>query len=376
MPSFSLNKHEAEMNAYERLNEILSRNQDLAVEVEVIPPEFSPDDPILEEGNSLGLVKSFFVAAFIRAREIFDIRSREKYDRVSQSLLRTNREGSKYVNIDCNYFKSDLDATRIILLFSPEHLTAANFRKRALLSGIAEHGIESATSDMIYSHELALLDTILMSHLPRQTKSPTLWHHRYWLHTTFMPRILELNRKGPDQRPSLLIRELNCVLKSGERHPKNFYAWQYMRNLVKLVSGTVDICDRPAFIEEMNTVAVCVQDWCLRHVSDVSGWAFLIFFLHSYEVDTKKIVALVSETLNLAINLRWDNESVWYFLRTMIASGIFPERDQLILLHKIEVSRKTKLLGTPNTPKDNAAKWIYERAKEQMPRECEEAQGN
>lgn len=74
----------AQEKAYRSLNEALSRHQNVAAEVEVIPPEYGSNDQLLEEGNSLGIPKLLFVAAFVRARDIFQKGAKDNFEQVSQ----------------------------------------------------------------------------------------------------------------------------------------------------------------------------------------------------------------------------------------------------------------------------------------------------
>src|ERR1700753_4144206 len=70
------------------------------------------------------------------------------------------------------------DSSRIILLFDPEHITAANFRKRRIIN---LRQTSSARLPEAYAQEIHFLNSILTSPLHRQSKSPTLWFHRWWL---------------------------------------------------------------------------------------------------------------------------------------------------------------------------------------------------
>src|ERR1700744_3971783 len=110
--------------------------------------------------------------------------------------------------------------TFIILLFDPEYITAANFRKRRIQTLFASSELHSNFKD-----ELLFLNTILTSPLHRQSKSPTLWHHRWWLLTEVLPRL----NIGDSNLQTIVASEFAAVMKAGERHPNNYYAFQHGR---------------------------------------------------------------------------------------------------------------------------------------------------
>jgi hypothetical protein len=157
--------------AYDALSSYLEAHHKQIVEVEILPPAIKPQDGLfMKDGLSLGIPKKIFALAFVEAGKIFI--ENAKTDK-SHSLA--------------------LQATRVILFFEPEHLTAANFRKRKLeeLRTDTTPAAQLAYRKAI-KHEFCFLDSILTSPLHRQSKSPTLWHHRLWLLELFRPKILEL----------------------------------------------------------------------------------------------------------------------------------------------------------------------------------------
>ncbi|KAH7389335.1 hypothetical protein DE146DRAFT_680217 [Phaeosphaeria sp. MPI-PUGE-AT-0046c] len=238
----------------------------------------------MQDGYNLGVPKKVLAVAFVEARKIFFKNAR---DEDGQSLA--------------------LQATKVMLLFDPEHLTAANFRKRRLTALKSD---DTPSAQLAYrkalKYEFCFLDTILTSPLHRQSKSPTLWHHRLWLLDLFRPKIVELI---PEHiREKFLRTELDSVCKSGEQHPKNYYAWQYARRLVERIHGMGPILD----------FAQCVKDWCCKHPSDTSGWSCLLYLVPMVEPEAKR-TRLVREVLGFALKLRLDQESLWVFIRTIMA---------------------------------------------------------
>lgn len=278
--------------AYERLSLFFSSHQDKRIEIEILPPAFQPPDGILmEDGFSLGIPKKILALAYIEARKTFFM-NRHAADETSQS--------------------DALLATKTMLLFDPEHLTAANFRKRNLLALKTQ---KSLTAQSVYlesvRHEFLFLDSILTSPLHRQSKSPTLWYHRLWL--------LDINdtdnkAASRNETPWFWSAEIDAVCRSGEQHPKNYYAWQYARRLVGRVGNDTFVCE----------IASRTKDWCFKHPSDISGWSFLIHMLLEVKLQSRK-ESLVREVLQYALNLRSENESVWIFLRTVLAQSLLQE---------------------------------------------------
>jgi hypothetical protein len=271
--------------SYHAVSSYLEAHHKHIVEIEILPPAIKPQDGLLmEDGLNLGIPKKILVLAFLEARNIF--------------LKNCSSKDGQTIA---------LQATKVILLFESEHLTAANFRKRRLLDFKSD---TAPTAQLAYrkalKQEFCFLDSILTSPLHRQSKSPTLWHHRLWLLELFRPRAVDT---VPEHvRAEFWRTELKSVCKSGERHPKNYYAWQYARRLVERIDG-------------MNATlefAQNVKDWCCKHPSDTSGWSCLLFLVPKVAPASEQ-TTLVRGVLDYMIKLRLENESLWIFIRTVIA---------------------------------------------------------
>ena len=210
-----------------------------------------------------------------------------------------------------------LRATTALLLMDSEHLTAASIRKRALLADLqnatSDPGAEAdadadADAAQLLRRELQFVDSLLTAHLHRHTKSPTLWGHRRWLLGQCAVRGVGVDPRGDLNR---------VVMVAGERHPRNYYAWDHARWLFREPGPEATTTAAAAAI-----VAGDVKKWCFRHPSDTSGWSFLLFLVSKIpdpELRRTTHAAVVAETLELADAFRWVNESVWVFLRTMVA---------------------------------------------------------
>ena len=267
--------------AYEALNSYFQVHEKHVTEIEILPPAIKPPDGILMQDDcNLGIPKKILALAFIEARKRF-------FTDDFQSLR--------------------LQATKVLLLFDPEYLAAANYRKQRLVELKTDTSSEAQLAyRKAVKYEFCFLDSILTSPLHRQSKSPTLWHHRLWLLGLLMPQDKE--SVPEDARTDFWRKELNAVCKSGEQHPKNYYAWQYARRLEERVDGldaTLDFAQR-------------VKDWCCKHPSDISGWSCLLHLVPKVEPPSDR-QALVRSVLKYAIDLRSEHESLWVFIRTILA---------------------------------------------------------
>jgi hypothetical protein len=281
----NLQRAELQKLAYESLSKYFQEHEDEVVEIEVLPPAIQPPDGILmQDGLNLGVPKKILALAYVEARHRF-------FESIKQGTTSSTA----------------LQATKIMLLFDPEHLTAANFRKRRLvdLGADSDHQNGSVYHQAL-RQELCFLNSILTSPLHRQSKSPTLWYHRPWMVEPLVR--IELNDASEDQKLAFWRNELAAVCKSGEQHPKNYHAWQYARTLVHAV-------DSPEITEDL---AHRVKDWCCKHPSDISGWSFFLFLV-SRVPSTSLKQDMVRDVVNYAITLRFEHESLWVFIRTVVA---------------------------------------------------------
>lgn len=201
-----------------------------------------------------------------------------------------------------------------MLLFDPEHITAANFRKRRMLA------LRDADDMLVYQKalmsELCFLDSILTSPLHRQTKSPTLWYHRGWLLRLIAP--LELKNASGKRIAAIIAAALDSVCKAGERHPTNYYAWQYARRLVLALGRIANEVDAPfPFDWVVSAFSDQVCAWCFKHPGDISGWSYLLFLLVRLDpVDERD--EIVEKVLQYAAKMGSENESLWVFLRNAL----------------------------------------------------------
>lgn len=263
--------------AFQAISSVLSRELDSLLEIELLPPshDLPTGEYFLEDGNAIGIPKLRLVQAFTVAREKLKEGLRSQDDNLAASI----------------------SALNVLLLMDPEHLTAANTRKRLLDEALL---LDRTKSSILLLREKYFIDSLLTSRLHRHTKSPTLWSHRRWL----IRRLLEADI------PIDVAHDLKTVVFiSGERHPRNYYAWCHARLLIDM-AGNIS----PTQISEL------VHDtkrWCYSHHTDISGWSFLQFLLGRCQ--PRDCLVAFADALEKTENLQWSNESVWCFLSTLVA---------------------------------------------------------
>jgi hypothetical protein len=237
----------------------------------------------LHDGNAIAIPKLRLVQAFS----------------VAHKVLR------KHLANPSKLITSDLEAaTTILLLMDPEHLTAANIRKRALL-------VPGNPTHTTLKREQQFIDTLLTARLHRHTKSPTLWSHRRWLVSTCWK--LGIHRDVMHDIKSV-------VMIAGQRHPRNYVAWQHARFLV----------DHDSSLSLVAAIAFDTKEFCLRNHSDISGWSFLdhcITRIQDEEFRREICSSVFGEVLAMTDSFRWTNESVWVFLRTVVAREHMNEQE-------------------------------------------------
>ncbi|KAF2085856.1 protein prenylyltransferase [Saccharata proteae CBS 121410] len=306
--------------AYTVLNNYFRSREYQVVEIEVLPTAFIPPEGslILEDGDCIGIPKKVLASAFLTARSLF-----------FRSLNQQRQPAS-----EC------LEYSRIMLLFDPEHLTAANFRKRYLMHLVEENGTSDCEDvGRFITFEYWFLDSVLTSPLHRQSKSPTLWYHRRWLLQAFYPLVLTCVDTCSQFTPlqDFLEKEISAVLKSGERHPKNYYAWQYARRLVEQLEKEDLAGGAEEFAAHIRDCTQRVSDWCLRNPSDTSGWNFLLFLLEKPAQNEAEVESLLSRILGILDSFKWEHESIWAFLRVALSGKVtIPHATRQEYIHGLE----------------------------------------
>ena len=298
--------------AYRAISEVFpTRPTDGLLELEILgKSHLLPDGCyVLQDGCAAGVSKLGLIQAFFIARRILE-------GHLSGTASRTPAE--------C------LAATAVMLFMDPEHLTAANTRKRLLQRQM--EGDDNARASL--QTEKHFVDSLLTSRLHRHTKSPVLWSHRRWLIQVSVSLNLPVDVLGD-------ITKVVCV--AAERHPRNYYAWCHARFLTGL--GT--------WKSSGEEVYAVVYAWCFQHHTDISGWSFLYFLLDSGTLsDPLASRQTLLEVLRLVDSLRLTNESVWVFLRTLAASGLVGDDEYSRFL-----AAGRGLLESPKTSTEHGVLW-------------------
>lgn len=294
----------APQDAFQHLAGVFASRGDDILEIEIIPPSLG--SPFLQDGCFIGITKKSLVQAYTVARQLF---FKKLMSMTEDELLANLLDKNQSTGI-----VSDLVITEVMLLFDCEHLTACNWRKRRLLAALArcqsDPGRHSQLLQVLRT-ELTLLQSYQCSPLHRHTKSPTLWSHRVWV----LKQLLKLEGQSPESLLDIERHELAIVLRAAELHPKNYYAFTYMRQLHALLARmTVETKDASSWAGLLaKTLVNPVLDWCLANPRDISGWAFGMYLL-SHAPDRQLRGDAVSRVLRFARDVGWEGESLWTFI--------------------------------------------------------------
>ena len=331
----SLEKGNA-IEAYKEISEILNPVTG-GYELEILGKAhpLPPGTNVLKDGPAAGISKLALVQAFLVAHKILSEHIRGPAPKTDEELLA---------------------ATSVALLMDPEHLTAANIRKRIITARVSpgEHRDGS-----VLQQEKSFIDAFLKGRLHRHTKSPTLWSHRRWLMT------VSKSAGCGWIHPSAGDLDLTTVMVAAERHPMNYYAWTHARWLIKSISHDSFLMRRYG-----RSVMYGVKEWCLKHHTDVSGWSFLqhVLTLEGWPAELQNApIAIYTEVLDRVMTFRWAGEAVWSFLRTLAASGVVGEDGVGSFMKVAAMLKKTLPPGVQDwNTLDNAESWCrqYERKSE------------
>ena len=319
-----------DLTLYDSLLSILASHSRTALEIDTLPSSYPP---ILQHSHdSLGIPKQLLIQCFLTARTILI------------SYLQS-REHAQVIGRPPTHDDA-LQATLIILLYEPNHITAVNFRKKHLSSLQAAYEREDLSAlstpktaaetfkDAIFK-ELKLISNLVTSPLFRHAKSSTLWAHRFWILQTSPRDVLAGDENAVD---TILTEELGTVMQAGERHPKNYYSWNYARQIVRLLGPDPQSNSEISLSlswERNDTQIVLlkqmkiVHHWCLAHPRDISGWAFLVFVVNQIRTSAIKSAAsrgsdeiavdpgiklIIEETKDFVRRFDWRGESIYWFL--------------------------------------------------------------
>ena len=326
---------------YKGLSRFFQVQLPAALELEILPSSTllpaaseyegdATDLPVLVEGTCLAIRKKDLIQAYVHARAVFF--APKNPDGPLESHRGPVTTTSGVINDDAK-----LAATPALLLLQPEHLTAINYRKRALL---ARHAQATAGSDdgqwqAFRKHlrcELALSTSLLTSPLAKHPRSPTLWSHRAWMLRMFciLKPVSEEGQasdgqatgaRGCDgQAPFVTLgHELVVVFGAAEGHASNYYAFMHARRAVEmllLIPGWIP--KREGDVEgkgatELREAVQKMQEWCLAHPRDIAGWTFLAWLLK--RVGDRDLQARVWRAVDkFKRDMRWDGESVRWFI--------------------------------------------------------------
>ncbi|KAL2363145.1 hypothetical protein RJZ56_003950 [Blastomyces dermatitidis] len=361
-------------NYHETLTKLLESRGNQIFDIHFLPDGFGD---LLQEGNEIGISKKALVQCFIKARQIFfSLPTLQQELKISEPS-RSQRHSAPKASFDdalqfppganTNLHSSPqclLPQTEILLLLDSEHLTACNWRKRRLCSLKEETQSQCPTPANQYLStlhtEISFTTTILRSPLHRHTKSPVLWYHRKWT----MMQLLDLCRDDPvaafagshhlphygadtDTNAAvnqILNYEVSIVLQAGTHHPKNYYAFSYLREFMGLFANALAAARCQVLLATTTTTGLqqsamirlgvlarmvlgTVHTWCLAysHRRDISAWSLLLWLLEvvgeadgdgdedNGDASTLR-KTIVDKTALLGAEVSWDGEGLWIFV--------------------------------------------------------------
>ncbi|KAI0852102.1 protein prenylyltransferase [Daldinia vernicosa] len=251
----------------------LPENELLEIELLGKSHPLQPGINYLRDGTAVAIPKLRLVQAFFVARRLL-----QAYHEDST----VNRSGV-------------MAATAVLLLMDPEHLTAANTRKRLLILSLET----SEADELALRREKQFVDSLLTSRLYRHAKSPTLWSHRRWLLHLYTIHDVVVDLQHDVK---------NVIMIAGIRHPRNYPAWHHARLLVDRNPGLAE------------SIVADVKEFCLKNHTDISSWSFLVYAMGRIkDKESRGMVysSVFTEVLGITDSLRWISESVWTFLRAI-----------------------------------------------------------
>lgn len=321
----------SDITTYTHLISLLSPQPPTVLEIAILPSSIS--ETILHIDHCIGIPKPLLIPCFLRARSILF------------SHLTTTPDPSGAIATQ----KEALDATLVILLFDAGHTSALSLRKRSLwalrIAALAvpiddgNNKIDVSKRQELIAmvlREIFWIDSLVTSPLYKHAKSPTLWAHRWWIVKWFWRDVAGAMIESGDSvdeqvKAGRLIKfmekELEIVMKAGERHSGNYHAWDHAREMVRLVmlflptgmerwdennTGTKEIG------EAWRSWLGAVHQWCLGHPRDISGWSFLVFLMDQpmrhAEHGKDAVRDVFQNTENFVKRFKWQGRSVDWFL--------------------------------------------------------------
>ncbi|KLJ10146.1 hypothetical protein EMPG_14459 [Blastomyces silverae] len=403
----------APQNYHETLTKLLATRGNQVFDIHFLPDGFGD---LLHQGNEIGISKKVLVQCFIKARQIFFSLTILQPEPKTFEPSRNQRRSAPEASFDdalqsppTSLHSSPEDSsqslllqTEILLLLDSEHLTACNWRKRRLCALKEENQSQPPTSANQYLSalhtEISFTTTILRSPLHRHTKSPVLWYHRKWT----MMQLLGVCRDDPvapfagshhlphygagtDANAAatattaavnqILSYEVSIVLQAGTHHPKNYYAFSYLREFMGLFADALASARCQVLLTTTATTGLqqpvmirlgvlarmvleTVHTWCLTysHRRDISAWSFLLWLLEvvgeadgdgdgdedNGDASTLR-KAIVDKTALLGAEVSWDGEGLWIFV------------DLAMKRFGVDVDWLTMESGGPDADGDDAA---------------------
>ncbi|KAL8733361.1 MAG: hypothetical protein Q9166_002185 [cf. Caloplaca sp. 2 TL-2023] len=307
---------------YEILLSLLHPSQPTVLEIEILPSSQPPH--ILSAPPALGIPKKILLQCFLHARKVFLSHT--------TNIPLSNGLASAWIEA--------ASATKVLTLWEPNWNSAWAFRRRNLI-GLRESDEVSEASEwgktrlrQFVEADLAWVETLVTSPLDgKHAKSSWVWAHRLWIVKTFWREVVVENGGS---LAALLMKEMEIVMVAGERHARNYYAWEYARQMTRTCMGSLTremeefrkLEDEPLDRRVWEQCTRMIHQWCLMHPRDISGWSFLVFLMdrrslfgglelgEASNAMKNTIRDIFQKTFDFVEKYNWKGESIEWFLKS------------------------------------------------------------
>ncbi|GMM34224.1 Ecm9 protein [Saccharomycopsis crataegensis] len=232
------------------------------------PP--TPTSPILtfQENGVLEIImtKKFFYGLFKECHDQFNQYLHQEQERHDLGLLTTDKLQELY------YVTSGL------LLTTPSSTTAVSLHWDVVLQTYKNHHQGASLGEFweFLTLEISFVETLLTAKLSRVNKSSVVWllyKKLLALHCITLTNYdNSIDNHGFNFTNAMMKKILSVVIRSGETHPRNYYAWNFLRSVIHLVHSHRDNIS-------MMDIYNKLYGFCRANPSDNSCWWVLLELL-------------------------------------------------------------------------------------------------
>ncbi|GAB1191520.1 hypothetical protein APSETT444_000699 [Aspergillus pseudonomiae] len=165
------------------------------------------------------------------------------------------------------------------------------------------------------------------------------------------PRTPHENENESESKVDLLKSELDIVFRAGELHPRNYYAFNYIRQVVGVLSNATKAQEGPSALAE--SILDSTLSWCLAHPSDISGWMFMLYLLEAVPRADLQLNT-VQRVVRYALDVGWEGESLWTFVDLSV-KALDLEETVINTLQRVTGISYTTIVTVPDDSMKNTA---------------------